>query len=168
MKPRHKLLAVSNNRRPTKVWMQAGTESVQSAETLKLLGFAFSERPDVSTQIKNLITRATKRMFVLRYYSAFMPGKDLKKLYCSLVRSVLEYSSVTYHSMQTKKQENDLEIVQKKCLRCIYGYKKSYSELLEESGLQPLKSRRQRAVLKFAQKASLNPIYAHWFKPNTT
>ena len=103
MKPRHKLLAVSNNRRPTKVWMQAGTESVQSAETLKLLGFAFSERPDVSTQIKNLITRATKRMFVLRYYSAFMPGKDLKKLYCSLVRSVLEYSSVTYHSMLTKK-----------------------------------------------------------------
>ena len=74
-------------------------------------------------------------MFVLRYYSAFMPGKDLKKLYCSLIRSVLEYSSVTYHSMLSKSQENKLEKIQKKCLRCIYGYDKSYSELLKESEL---------------------------------
>ena len=61
--------------------MQAGRESVQSSEELKLLGFVFSEKPDVSAQISNLIRRATKRMFVLRYYSSFMPGTDLKTLY---------------------------------------------------------------------------------------
>ena len=97
--------------------MQAGRESVQYSCTLKLLGFLFSESPDLSAQVQNLIRRATKHMFVLRYYSAFMPGKDLRTLYCSLVRAVLEYSRVTYHLMLTKKQENDLEIVQKKCLR---------------------------------------------------
>ena len=90
----------------------------------------------------------------------------MKKLYCSLVRSVLEYSSVTYYSMLTKGQENKLEKIQKKCLRCIFGYEKSYSELLAESELQPLKSRREAAVLKFAKKASENPIYSHWFKKN--
>ena len=68
--------------------------------------------------------------------------------------------------MLTKGQENDLEKVQKKALRCMYGYKKLYTELLEESGLQPLKTRRQSAVLKFARKASENPIYARWFKKN--
>ena len=146
--------------------MQAGKESVQSSENLKLLGFVFSEKPDVSAQIKNLITRATKRLFVRRYYSAFMPGKDLKKLYCALVRSVLEYSSVTYHSMLTKHQENELELVQKKCLKCIYGYDKTYDELLSESELEPLKVRRQKGVLKFAQNASKNPIYARWFRGN--
>ena len=121
----------------------------------------------MSAQIGNLIRRATKRLFVLRYYSSFMPGDDLKKLYCSLIRSVLEYSSVTYHSMLTKGQENELEKVQKKALRCMYGYNKSYSELLTESGLQPLKSRRETAA---ARKASENPIYARWFKkyPNHT
>ena len=103
---------------------------------------------------------------MLRYYSSFMPGDDLKKLYCSLIRSLLEYSSITYHSMVTKGQENELEKVQKKALRCMYGYNKSYSELLTEFGLQPLKSRRQTAVLKFASKASENPIYSRWFKKN--
>ena len=83
-----------------------------------------------------------------------------------MVRSVLEYSSVTYHSMITKKQANDLEIVQKKCLRCIYGYNKSYDELLAEADLLPLKKRREIAVAKFANKTKMNPIYAHWFRDN--
>ena len=125
------LLAISSNRNRTKVWLQAGSESIDSADDMKLLGFLFHEKPDVSKQIENLILRATRRMFVLRYYSKFLPGKDLKKLYCALVRSVLEYSSITYHSMLTKKLENDLEMVQKKCLRCIYGYAKSYEDLLK-------------------------------------
>ena len=96
-----------------------------------------------------------------------MPGKDLKKLYCSLIRLVLEYSSVTYHSMLSKGQENELEKIQKKCLRCMYGYDKSYSELLKESELEPLKTRRERAFVKFAKKSSENPIYEHWFKRNS-
>ena len=68
--------------------------------------------------------------------------------------------------MLTKQQENALEIVQKKCLRCIFGYNKSYDELLAESELEPLKVRRSAAFLKFARKASDNPIYARWFKKN--
>ena len=55
--------------------------------------------------------------------------------------------------MLTKKQENDLETAQKKCLRCIFGYNKTYDELLEEYGLEPLKTRRTRAFLKFVRKA---------------
>ena len=68
--------------------------------------------------------------------------------------------------MLTKQQENALEIVQKKCLRCIFGYNKSYNELLAESELEPLKVRRSAAFLRFARKASENPIYARWFKKN--
>ena len=106
------------------------------------------------------------RYFVLRYYSKFMKGKELKRLYCSLVRSVIEFSSVTYGPMLTKYQENQLENLQKRCLRCMFGYQKSYRQLLEESGLQTLKERRETAMLKFAQKTSKNPVYAHWFKEN--
>ena len=119
---------------------------------MKLLGFIFSDYPNVSAQIDNLISRANKRVFVLRYYAAFMPGKDLVKLYCSLVSSILEYSSVTYHSMLTRSQVNRLENVQKRCLKCIFGYGHTYPELLGESGLQTLKARRETAVIKFAQK----------------
>ena len=68
--------------------------------------------------------------------------------------------------MLTKGQEVSLENIQKKCLRTIYGYKKSYNDLLEESGLQTLKDWRVKAVLRFARKTAKNPVYTHWFKPN--
>ena len=48
----------------------------------------------------------------------------------------------------------------------MYGYQKTYLELLNESGLQTLKARREKAVLKFAQKATQNPVYDHWFEEN--
>ena len=69
------LLAISSNRNRAKVWLQAGRENINYSDSLKLLGFMFSERLDVSLQVANLITRATKRMFVLRHYSRFMPGR---------------------------------------------------------------------------------------------
>ena len=53
------LLAISSARNPVKVWMQAGKSSIQSGNELKLLGFIFTERPEVSAQIANLIRRAT-------------------------------------------------------------------------------------------------------------
>ena len=57
-----------------------------------------------------------KKQFLLLQYSKFMPGKDLIKLYVALVRSNLEYSSVTLASQLSKYQRNRLKQVQKQCL----------------------------------------------------
>ena len=46
-----------------------------------------------------------------------------------------------------------LERYKKNCLRSIYGFNKNYEELLEESGLDTLEERRQKAIRKFAEKA---------------
>ena len=48
----------------------------------------------------------------------------------------------------------------------MYGYNYTYQELLEKSGLETLKSRRDSAMLKFAQKTSKNPVYKHMFPLN--
>ena len=95
-----------------------------------------------------------------------MPGSDLKKLYSGLVRSVIEYSSITYGPMLTQYQSNTIENIQKRCLRAMYGYNKSYAELLEESGFQTLKNRREIALEKFARKSLANPLYSDWFREN--
>ena len=87
---------------------EVGGKLLESKSTMKLLGFVFLDYPNVGAQVENMISRANKRVFVLRYYAAFMPGKDLIKLYCSLVRSI--YSYVTYHSMLTKTQERCLNV----------------------------------------------------------
>ena len=68
--------------------------------------------------------------------------------------------------MLTRYQSNRIENVQKRCLRCMFGWNKPYAELLEESGLPTLKARRETAIRKFAEKALDNPVYQHWFQPN--
>ena len=50
----------------------------------------------------------------------------------------------------------------------MYGYGKSYSELLAESGFQTLKHRRGIALAKFAGKTLDNPQYRHWFVEQET
>ena len=92
-----------------------------------------------------------------------MSGKDLIKLYSALVRSILEYSSVTYGPMLSKSQSNQLERVQKQCLRIMFGYGRSYSDLLSVSGLDTLRDRRTRALAKFADRLVKNPIYSDLF-----
>ena len=63
----------------------------------------------------------------------------LIKIYSALVRSGLEYSSVTYGPLTTRNDCNRLENV-KHCLRNIQGFNKSYEELLEESGLSKIRN----------------------------
>ena len=90
----------------------------------------------------------------------------MKKLYCVLVRSILEYSAVTINSQISKYQSNRLEKIQKQCLRIMYGYGKSYTELLQLSGLRPLSERREEQFGRFAVNAAKNPVYAAWFPLN--
>ena len=59
--------------------------------------------------------------------------------------------------MLTKFQSNQLENIQKRCLRCMFGWDKSYADLLVESGLQTLSARREAAIRTFAEKALENP-----------
>ena len=48
----------------------------------------------------------------------------------------------------------------------MYGYGKSYTELLQLSGLRPLSERRNEQFGKFAVNAVKNPVYAGWFPLN--
>ena len=47
--------------------------------------------------------------------------KDLRSIYLTFIRSVLEQSSVVWHSSLSVKNRNDLERVQKSAVRVILG-----------------------------------------------
>ena len=162
------LLSISNAKNTNTAWIKLKDGSTMySGENLKLLGFIFNQKPNVHSQVDNIIDRAASRSFVLRHLSNInCDKKKLRNVYCSIVRSVLEYSSVVYGPMLTKYQSNRIENIQKRCLRSIYGFKLGYDELLEESGLKTLEQRREEATLKFALKASKNPQFMHWFPLN--
>ena len=82
-----------------------------------MLGFYFSSKPNVGLQIEKLIRKANKRSFLLSNYKKNVVSKDkLLMIYTSTIRSIIEYSSNTYHTQLNKGQVNMLETVQKKCL----------------------------------------------------
>ena len=100
-----------------------------------MLGYTFSNAPTIQAQLDYLTRRANKRFFlILHYKRAGVPKERLKDIYCSMTRSILEYSSNVYHSQINIGQSNELERIQKRSLRAIYGYEYTYVELLELNG----------------------------------
>jgi hypothetical protein len=83
-----------------------------------------------------------------RYYIIFQLAKigiahrEIVMIYCAIIRSVLEYACVVWHSGLTIAQSEDIERVQKRCLRIIYP-ELSYKDALFVAGLDKLCDRRE-------------------------
>ena len=75
---------------------------------------------------------------------------DIVIVYCSLIRSILEYACPVWHSGLTLAQSNDIERVQMRCLRIIYP-ELSYCDALFISGLEKLNERRQSITVNTFQ-----------------
>ena len=161
-------MTISSAKNANNAWLKLKDGSVMySSDQLKLLGFIFNSKPDVHSQVDNIISKAAGRSFVLRHLAKEATNKTkLKNVYCTVIRSILEYSAVTFGPMLAQYQKNRLESVQKKCLKAIYGFDLTYEELLEKAELETLEVRRKKAIMKFAEKTSRNPQFAHWFPRN--
>ena len=78
--------------------------------------------------------------------------EDLKIIYLSYVRSLLEQSSVLWGSSLSEENKSDLERVQKNACRIILGKNyTSYEESLHLIGIETLEERRKKLALKFGQ-----------------
>lgn len=142
---------------------------IDSTSTLKTVGFIFNQRADITDQLNALKMSFRTKTWTLRHLkqSGFTED-ELKRFYTTNIRPSLEYSSVVYHSMMTQEQEHDLEMQQSRALKNIYGHTYSYERLIQISGLQTLKQRREDACFKFASKMATNPRFAAWFPKRTT
>ena len=68
--------------------------------------------------------------------------------YESYVCPSIEYASVTYASMLTKKEKAKLEKLQDVALKLIFGSKKSYRKVCDENGMDTLETRRNNTALQ--------------------
>ena len=93
---------------------------------------------------------------------------DLKQIFMSQVRSKLEQSAVVWHNGLTKKNENDIERVQKSALRVILKHNYTgYQDALVKLGMQSLKERRNILCLKFAKNCLKIEKFRKHFPLNT-
>ena len=75
---------------------------------------------------------------------------DIVTVYCSLIRSVLEYACPVWHSGLTIAQSKDIERVQKRCLRITFP-ELCYSEALVAAKIERLDKRREDIVKEMFQ-----------------
>ena len=107
-------------------------------------------------------------MELLRKLSNFTkPKKDKLQIYKVYIGSVLEQSSVVWGSSLSKKNERDLERVQKAAVMLIMGKYDSYEESLKSLKLQSLKDRRNLLSVNFAMKCLKNENIRSIFIKNT-
>ena len=98
-----------------------------------------------------------------------MAETDLLKIYQVVIRPVLEYATPTFHPMLTKEMTKNIECIQKRVSKIIFGWDSSYTELLSEEKLQLLEERRHRLTDNFAKKVLASEKGPEWFplRPNT-
>ena len=75
----------------------------------------------------------------------------------------MEYCSTVFHTMITAADSNELERIQMQALKGIYGWRYSYRELLERSGVSRLDVRRDEKFMSMTDKMINNVRFACWF-----
>ena len=134
----------------------------------ELLGVVISSDLTWKSNTKQLVKRAYNRTILLhKLFEFVVPEKDLVVIYILFIRSILEQSCVVWHSAITKEEENNLERVQKVCLRIILKENYyNYDEALRRTKLLTLVARREKLCLNFARKCVQNENTWYMFRLN--
>ena len=140
-------------------------QKLVSSDAMKVLGFHFDSRPSCHAHVEALRKRMRETSWVLRHLKlAGFRESELAVVYTTVVRPVLDYCAVVYHSMLTDEQDQQVERLQAQALKCIYGYKMSYKEMRDRAGITTHQARRVELCDKFAEKAATSGRFSEaWF-----
>ena len=101
-----------------------------------------------NTHVDHILKKANSRLFALRLLKkAGLVLIDLITIYCSVIRSILEYASPVWAALPDFLSSH-LESVQKRALKIIYP-DISYYEALQTSKLKTLECRRDELCRRF-------------------
>ena len=158
------LIVISDGTYEARAYIVDSSGTVLSAgKTMKILGFHFSNKPNMAAQVEAIRKKMTSRIWVLRHLGHRGFTKDeLLKVYLACILPIHDYCSNVYHSSLTQAQSNTLERLQARALKAIFGYEYSYRSLLELTELKTLHARREARALAFAQKCTAGR-FKTWF-----
>lgn len=139
-------------------------KTLQRVSTMSDLGVVHDSKLLFDTHIDTIVTKATRALgFVMRSSQDFKDAKTLKILYCSLVRSSLEYASQIWNP-RYGTYISRIERVQKKFLRYLcYKINQpylscNYLDICKRHHILPLQMRREIADISYLLKITTNLI----------
>lgn len=139
-------------------------QTLQDCKVIRDLGVLHDSKLLFDSHIDAIIAKASKALgFIMRSSASFSRAKTFKILYCSFVRSSLEYASQVW-SPRYSTYINRIEHIQTKfikylCFRLKVPYDSSnYLGLCKKFHFLPLSKRREIADLTFLLKITNNQI----------
>ena len=119
---------------------------IERVRVFKLLGVIFSHDLSWSSHVQYILNKVAKRFFIIYQLSRIgLPSKDIVSVYCSVMRSVLEYACVVWHPGLTSFESDEIERVQKRVLRIIFPQLR-YRDALTAANLERLNVRRENMM----------------------
>ncbi|XP_008181902.1 uncharacterized protein LOC103309089 [Acyrthosiphon pisum] len=132
--------------------------SLTSVGSKKDLGVLFNSDLNFHSHIERICCKAIKMLgFIVRISKEFNLSSPLKFLYCSLIRSIIEYASVLWVPYKVT-DSCQLECIQRKFLFCATYILKikhpphDYLLVMQEHCLISLADRRNNANIEFLKK----------------
>ena len=141
--------------------------NLEVVKEIKLLGIIIQSDMKWTSNTKNMILKANKRLWILRRLKNLgaLVG-DLLEVYTKQIRCILEYAVPAWQSSITQEEKVNIERVQKSALHIILGNSyQSYENALQLLGIDTLDTRRLKLTYKFALRSEKHEKFRHWFKP---
>ena len=163
------LLCITGSRDyETSSYIRHKDKEIRSSDSIKILGFWFDGKPSVGYHVERMLAKTRSRLWPLRRLKkSGLPETDLLRIYKSMIRSLLDYTVPTYHPQLTGQMSNDIEGLQARAMKIVFGNDVSYRTVLEHGMIETHRERREKIVLKFAQKNLTSDRFGReWFPEN--
>ena len=124
---------------------------IKEVDCHKHLGLIFNNKGTWSEHIKDISTKAWKRLNIMRKFKFILDRSSLQKIYFTFIRPLLEYADIIWDNCTINETE-DIEKIQLEAARIVTGTTKlvSIRELYQETGWEKLETRRQKhKLIKF-------------------
>jgi hypothetical protein len=142
---------------------------IERVSHAKVLGLFISADLTWNVHVDYILKKANKRMYMLiRCKRAGVSSQDLLKIYCAVIRPVLEYCCVVWHSSLPKYLHEAIEKVQKRTVYMICGKSKSYHQNLQDLAIESLYERRQKLCKQFFENMMHTDHKLNFLIPQTT
>ena len=130
----------------------------------KFLGLVFDSGLTGKNHMEKIKKTCTSRLNIIRlltHKSWGLKKETLVQIYRSLIRSVIEYTGLSYYAFG-KTQRKELEVIQNSAMRTIFNKKREFGtkNLLKLAGVDSIRSRMDQINNSYLEKCILqkNPI----------
>ena len=137
-------------------------KEIQRVKNARFLGIYIDDKLKFDEQFKRLKDKLKEGLKALICCRKIMNFKAKMLLYNGLIKSHLEYCTISYMDKFNKKQMNEIEKIQKQAIRLIFGarMKTHTSKLFKMAKIIPIKKLYEMETIKFIFK-NTNELTRH-------